>query len=818
MHTNNTEKIRIFFEKFYKDAQGYLSIWRKDSKTTNFFNIKDELSETVDYCRKLSCKTDVYFGLGLRKKQLNKMQRGKEDDIVCIPCLWLDIDIHNPDAHSRQDYPKTPEEALHILSKLGLDPSIVINSGNGLHIYWLLKEPFVIKTIEDKERIKKVCSGFNILAMNKFKEAGYHIDNVSDLARVLRVPGTLNHKGTESKNVEVIKATQARYDISEIEKLIESNQIKENKTSTIIKEDTKPEFQDNIEYAENIFDLVKKRCRFISHCVDDAATLSEPEWYKALSICTKCKDGYNKSIEISKNHPEFNIKQTVSKIYHADNAAGPATCQKIQDDCGDSYCRDCQYNGYITSPIQLGVEAKIIDRPYCNEQLNINHLPDVWERFTDEAVKSLHCPYEYIVAALLGYTSGLIGNYYRIKIKEDWSESAGLYIAIVGSPASKKTPAINMVGKYVRKIESDNKLIYKAQMETYEGDLSEYKENQKNNSKKRITEPEKPKHKRIIIHNVTTERLCQLLEENKKGLIQEQDELAALINSFDQYRGGKGSDREFYLLAFDNLLYTVDRKNLEESIVVEKPYITIIGGIQPDKLRKILGESKNVNDGFIERICFTYPEKNTDTSFPEFNMSEEIKTEIWKLFKTLNEIEYNGKSEFINLSPEAYKLFKDWQEELSRLNIVEKVFPSVLEGAIAKMDKITARIALVIHIARYYTEETDCVEELDATSMKYAISMAKYFISQAYKVYTQVLHQNMLEGRINKVISWIKRRKEGNKANWNVLNSRELEQGGLIENSKDGEPLIKMLYDYGYGISFKSSRGKPCIIIFDDTI
>lgn len=53
--------------------------------------------------------------------------------IRTVPALWADID------HC------TPDEAVQRCEKAGLPrPSIIVNSGHGVHLYWLLVEPYVI--------------------------------------------------------------------------------------------------------------------------------------------------------------------------------------------------------------------------------------------------------------------------------------------------------------------------------------------------------------------------------------------------------------------------------------------------------------------------------------------------------------------------------------------------------------------------------------------------------------------------------------------------------------------------------------------------
>jgi len=84
-------------------------------------------------------RANLYFGVCPRPR------KGCERawHIRTIRALWADID------HC------TPDEALQRCEKAGLPrPSIVVNSGHGVHLYWLLVEPFLKKKPKSLDRIE----------------------------------------------------------------------------------------------------------------------------------------------------------------------------------------------------------------------------------------------------------------------------------------------------------------------------------------------------------------------------------------------------------------------------------------------------------------------------------------------------------------------------------------------------------------------------------------------------------------------------------------------------------------------------------------
>jgi hypothetical protein len=110
---------------------------------------------------------DVYYGILLRTAE-----RGTSSD--CVPTthvLWSDVDAKHFDGGKAA--------ALFSLGRANLTPSILVDSGNGFHAYWLLKErvPFV-EASGVMRGLAKAIGG----------------DSVHDASRVLRLPGTHNHK------------------------------------------------------------------------------------------------------------------------------------------------------------------------------------------------------------------------------------------------------------------------------------------------------------------------------------------------------------------------------------------------------------------------------------------------------------------------------------------------------------------------------------------------------------------------------------------------------------------------------------------------
>jgi len=121
--------------------------------------------------------------------------------------------------------------------------------------------------------------------------------------------------------------------------------------------------------TEGDVDVLLSRCAFVRHCRDDAATLSEPEWFAMVSNVSRCADGSAAVHRLSEPYPTYSSQETDAKITHALQDTGPHTCAFIQN-LGFQGCppRGCgvkapiALNHHRDSPLRRRREAEDIAR------------------------------------------------------------------------------------------------------------------------------------------------------------------------------------------------------------------------------------------------------------------------------------------------------------------------------------------------------------------------------------------------------------------------------------------------------------------------
>ncbi|MDR3562100.1 MAG: DUF927 domain-containing protein [Negativicutes bacterium] len=374
--------IKKYFETMYKDLEaGYVSIWDLPTRQTKFHKVGDWDALLEDVQNRIRLKRDVYFGVCLLSHQVES-GRGKEEDIGAITALFADIDLASGNHNTGRNYPETVEKAMELLTPFP-KPSVLVHSGGGLHAYWLLDKPVIINNDEDRVLAKKLVSGFQNALIKEFAERGYEMDNTGDLARILRVPETLNLKDPSNpKEVKIISDLEdiPRYAIEQFPQCEETvgGKTGGNEVGT----------EGLIEGDVNV---VVRRCPFIQHCIKEANNLKEPLWHAAIDNIALVKDVDDFIHEMSRPHSKYSADETNEKISHAREKPTPHTCRFIQ---GEKIgFRGCPPGGCpVEAPIGwLSRKGKACDLVLGLLEQEKPTKTDLWNESVQDALAEIKC-------------------------------------------------------------------------------------------------------------------------------------------------------------------------------------------------------------------------------------------------------------------------------------------------------------------------------------------------------------------------------------------------------------------------------------------
>lgn len=195
--------LEALFGDYYKEHRGFIlvkSFKRGDPKmSTRYFPNVEILAK--EYYGE---ERDVFFGVAPRERM-----KAEKEHIHYLVALWANLDIGKDGHEEKANYFESPQHAAKAIRSFPKTPSIIVESGRGAHLYWLLKN---VIEVSDPEKIEKLLN--NISEYLK-------CDTDASIDASLRLPETVNTKlPNQLVNCDVkFINTNFRYTLTDFENL-----------------------------------------------------------------------------------------------------------------------------------------------------------------------------------------------------------------------------------------------------------------------------------------------------------------------------------------------------------------------------------------------------------------------------------------------------------------------------------------------------------------------------------------------------------------------------------------------------------------------
>lgn len=193
------EQARTFLKTLFGACEKWFYLWslRKlnggDEKKTWWFPCSEWEAAAQTAMRLSEEKWHVYVGVSLAKQAGSPHERVEVAAAAGIVGLWAEADF-GTNGHKKTKLPPDAGSARSLIESMPLRLSGLIHSGGGWYGWWLFKEPWVFDSPAERQRAVDMARGWNVTLLRKARDKGWEGDNVGDLARVLRLPGTFNWK------------------------------------------------------------------------------------------------------------------------------------------------------------------------------------------------------------------------------------------------------------------------------------------------------------------------------------------------------------------------------------------------------------------------------------------------------------------------------------------------------------------------------------------------------------------------------------------------------------------------------------------------
>lgn len=352
--------LREFLDKVLPDSGTYYAA--TTDKYSNFrqhaVSSRSDLAERIEKFTQQHKNT--YFATGA----FNKKSRTAEA-VKSKKAFYLDLDC-GPGKEFADKKDAMRKFVAFCKAANILTPSIIVDSGNGIHIYWVLDKPVTpTQWLPIAEALKNAC-----------EEHSFQADGsvTADSARILRAPESVNYKDIKHpKPCVVFKDSGKEYTYEEIRHSLRSyagpaplqavpDVLKENADglSGGVGSDFKPQ-------AKYIFEqcgVLEEVLRTQGRGNDDTQSChigkgyKEAFWQQTLYFLAFCEDGEEYAHEVSKGHADYTKKSTDIKwgqqlIKAQDPGRKPTVCNTFEQYMPEK-CAACPHKGCFKSPTALG--------------------------------------------------------------------------------------------------------------------------------------------------------------------------------------------------------------------------------------------------------------------------------------------------------------------------------------------------------------------------------------------------------------------------------------------------------------------------------
>lgn len=339
---------------------------------------------------------------------------------------------------------------------------------------------------------------------------------------------------------------------------------------------------------------------------------------------------------------------------------------------------------------------------------------EAWPLLIDTA-EGTGAPVDYAAIGLLAACASLIGGKRRVKPYDTtpWSEPCILWAGAVGDPSAKKSPALEAIIAPLRAIEADHAADHQTRMLAYYADCERAKVEKQSWQKNleaahkegmgtpsmpaAALEPDEPQRRRTILMDTTPEAAGAILAGNPIGTMHFRDELAGWLTSFDRYSPG---GREFWLEAYGGRPFVIDRKGSKAALTIPFNGVSVLGGIQPEKMSAALLEA--ADDGLVARFLWAWPDP---MPFRRPRQLADV-AQLEGIYRRLDSLEFghdgygNRPAVVIPLAPDAADIFDHFrqanEEGISDAGSLYKSFCGKMDGAVLRLALVAELLAWAI--------------------------------------------------------------------------------------------------------------------------
>ena len=323
------------------------------------------------------------------------------------------------------------------------------------------------------------------------------------------------------------------------------------------------------------------------------------------------------------------------------------------------------------------------------------------------------CNRDFITAAVFAATSTAVGR--KVCTWDNRHENfLPLWLCLVAPSGSNKSAPVRAVLCPLNNRNAANYDRYIEEMKQYYAALSSG-----------AKDVEKPVYRQLVISDTTPEARNEALFDNG-SILCVSDEIATMLGNLNRYNRSGEASQLLSVWNGDDII--VNRKSTGH-LLIKKPALGIIGGVQPDILAATFGSDMFMTNGMNQRWLFVYPDDEPPAMYCESYVAQDI-AKAWEEYVCAL-IDRTFLYERLLIDYDAKKVYIEYYNRLQEKKAEAEPY---MAAVYSKLQIIVQRWAGIAHIlgtvpdARYIAPD----------EMEYAVRCMDYFERCAEKVYMKL--------------------------------------------------------------------------------
>jgi hypothetical protein len=476
--------------------------------------------------------------------------------------------------------------------------------------------------------------------------------------------------------------------------------------------------------------------------------------------------------------------------------------------------------------------------------LPLEIIPTAYRAWIADISHRMQTPPDFAIVTALVVTGSLIGSgcAMRPKQKDNWEVFPNVWGGCIGRPSVVlKTPSMREPMVMLDRLQAEAGKQYEVEKKDFEfknevyqaakkslrseldkavkGNFDEQKVGKLRHDFMDMEEALELVRRLFKTNETSVQSMTVLQKENPRGILVFRDELVGLVTRWD--RDDMQDERAYFLECWNGNGSYTDKKIGRGLVEAENICISVLGGIQPDKLNRYIAQTLNGNnDGLLQRFQLAvYPDEPKNWQLIDSYPNTAEKNRVFAIMQRLADMDFTlygaTKGEFddkphFHFNEEAQLIFNDWLTTLQLEKLPQEENTFICEH-LGKFRSLMPSLSLIFHLIDI--ADGTATGNVSAKAANLAVFWCKYLEAHARRIYSMSIAPEREAALI-----LAKHIKKGDLPNPFTAKNVYDKTWQLLRNKEEVEAACRVLEEENWLLMERqpknSQRGRPLIIYY----